>query len=90
MPDVPTKESFGTCAYSHTSPHSTKLSPTTRVLNVVIGYDEALKLNMALNAALIQMSRYKFSTKSGKRAAVLLAVHLDQDRLSLHESSTKE
>jgi hypothetical protein len=44
---------------------------------------------MGLQAALLQMSRYKFSTREGKRAAITIAVHLDQDRLSLHESSTR-
>lgn len=89
MPTIPTKDSFATLAYSHSSPVRKELSPATKILNVVISYEEALKLNMGLQAALIQMSRYKFSTKEGKRAAVTIAVHLDQERISLHESSTR-
>lgn len=88
MPNIPTKSSFATCAYAHTSPARQKLSGKTRILNVVVSYEEALKLNMGLQAALLQISRYKFSTKEGKMAAITVAVHLDQDRLSLHESST--
>jgi DNA/RNA endonuclease G (NUC1) len=89
MPDIPTKDSFATCAYSHTSPEREELSSKTRILNVVVSYEEALKLQMGLQAALLQMSRYKFSTKQGKRAAITIAVHLDQERISLHESSTR-
>ena len=90
MPPIPTKEAFGTCAYSHTSPSRDSLSSDTRILNVIVGYEEALKLQISLQAALIQMSRYNFAHKAGKKAGVLLAVHLDQNRLSLHESSTRD
>jgi len=89
MPDIPTKAAFATCAYSHTTPARENLTPRTRILNVVVGYEEALKLQMGVQSALLQMSRYNFATRKGKRAAVLLAVHLDQNRLSLHEDSTR-
>lgn len=89
MSEVPIKQSFGTCAYSHTAPSREKFGTDTRVLNITVGYDEALKLSMALQAALLQLSRYNFATRPGKRAAVRLAVHLDQDRLSLHEGAAR-
>jgi DNA/RNA endonuclease G (NUC1) len=90
MTEIPTKGAFATCAYSHTAPSRQDLTADTRILNVVVGYDEALKLQMGLQSALLQMSRYNFSTKRGKRAAILLAVHLDQNRLSLHEGATRD
>ena len=88
MPTPKTKSTFATCALDHVSPSRENISSKTKVLNAVISYNEALKLQMVLQAALLHLSRYNFSTKEGKRAAVTLAVHVDRGRVSLHESST--
>jgi hypothetical protein len=90
MTDIPTKDAFATCDYSHTVPARESLTSKTRILNVTIGYADALKLQMGLQAALLQMSRYSFRTKQGRRAAVTLAVHLDDNRFSLHEGTIRE
>ena len=78
--------SFGTCAYEWTSPHRRKLTTQTRILNVGLAFDEALKLYRALDEALSVVNSYKRSTAHGKRAGVNIAVHLDQDRISVHEA----
>jgi hypothetical protein len=40
------KDGFGACTFSKTSP--VELAPSTRCINVVITFEEALKLNLAL------------------------------------------
>jgi hypothetical protein len=40
---------FGTCEYERISPHKDKLSADTRVLNVILPFEEALKLNLAID-----------------------------------------
>ncbi len=43
------KVSFGTCSYAKTSPAQGTLSPKTKILNVLISFEDALKLNLAID-----------------------------------------
>jgi len=40
---------FGTCRYEHTSPKRERLSAKTKVLNVILTFGEALKLDLAVD-----------------------------------------
>ena len=82
--------SFGTCDYSYTSPERSQLSGTTSVLNVVIPFDDALKLDLAIDECVRKLNRYKKSTKEGKRAALNLAIFLNQGRVSVNETKLKK
>jgi hypothetical protein len=81
---------FGTCEYSYTSPERSQISPTTSVLNVVIPFEDALKLNLAIDECVRKLNRYKKSTTEGKRAALNLAVFLNQGRVSVNETKLKK
>jgi hypothetical protein len=81
---------FGTCDYSYTSPELRRISPTTSVLNVVIPFEAALKLNLAIDECVRKINRYKKSTKEGKRAALNLAIFLNQGRVSVNETNLKK
>lgn len=41
--------SFGGCDFGRTSPGLDRLSPETKVLNIEIGFEEALKLHVAID-----------------------------------------
>jgi len=84
--DPKKKFSFGTCAYDITNPSRASLTNTTQILNVVISFEEGLKLNLAIDEALRKINTYKKSTTEGKRAALNLAIFLDQNRLSVNET----
>lgn len=45
----PIKESFGICDFERTSPPLTALSSDTKVLNIQISFEEALKLSLAID-----------------------------------------
>lgn len=81
---------FGTCDYSFTSPERGELSPETSVLNVVLSFEDALKLNLAIDECVRKVNRYKKSTKEGKRAALNLAIFLNQGRVSVNETKLKK
>ena len=86
MPTKTTKSyTFGTCAYDRTSPPRTTLSPETKVLNVFLSFEEALKLNLAIDECVRKLNAYKRSTSVGKAAAVNLTIHLDKDRITVNE-----
>lgn len=84
------KFTFGTCEYAFTYPNQTTLSPQTKVLNIFIPFDEALKLNLGIDECIRKLNKYKLSTKEGKRAAVNLCLHLDIKRIAINEGKLKK
>ena len=79
------KVSFGTCSYAKTSPPPGSLSPETKILNVVVPFEEALKLSLAIDEGVRRLNSYNRSTRAGKRSALIVAIHLDLQRVSVHE-----
>lgn len=77
------KSSFGTCSVERTSPP--KVDADTKVVNVFLTFEEALKLNLAIDECVHHLGRYKRSTTAGKSAGLNLAVHLHQHRISVQE-----
>lgn len=86
MPEPSTKKfTFGTCAYDHTSPKVETLSSETKILNVLVTFEEALKLDLAIDECVRKLNTYKRSTKAGKSRGLNLAIHLWQGRITVNE-----
>jgi hypothetical protein len=79
------KSTFGTCAYNITTPPRENLTANTKIINVILPFEEALKLNLAIDECIRRLNRYNKAKKVGKRVALNLAIHLDQSRVSVHE-----
>lgn len=86
-PNSPAKKtfSFGGCDYAKLSPLQNKLSGTTKVLNITISFEDALKLDLAIDECVRKLNSYKRSTTGGKRSALNLAIHLGQGRITVNE-----
>jgi hypothetical protein len=67
MPPKKKQFTYGTCAFVRTSP--TQLAPGTKVLNVIVPFEEALKLNLAVHECVSELNSYNRSTKAGRNAA---------------------
>lgn len=80
---------FGTCAYERTSPPRDNLSTATKVLNIVVPFEEALKLSLAVDECLRRLNSYKMSTIEGKRAAMNLTIYFNLKRIGVNETKTK-
>ncbi len=78
--------SFGGCDFGRTSPPVAALSPNTQVLNLEIGFEEALKLHLAIGECVRRLNSYKRSTTAGKRTALNLAIHLSKNRITVNET----
>ena len=78
--------SYGACLISDYSPAKESLSANTKVLNLKVGFEEALKLNLALDECIRKLNRYKMSSTAGKRAAVNIVVHFHADRIAIAET----
>jgi hypothetical protein len=81
--------SYGGCRYRGTSPPRARLSPETKVLNISIPFDQALRLNLALDECLRALNRLKGSTTEGKDAAVNLVVHFHVNRIAVAQAKSR-
>ena len=78
--------SFGACEIACYSPEKKAITGDTKVLNIKIKFEEALKLNLALDECVRALNKYKMSSTAGKRAGVNLAVHFQADRIAVVEA----
>ena len=80
------KFSFGGCDFSRTSPRREALSANTAVLNVILSFEDALKLNLAIDECVRKLNSYKRSTTQGRRTALNVTIHLDKNRVTVNEA----
>jgi len=73
--------SYGGAEFDKCSPDRTKLTESTKVLNLTLSFEEALKLNIAVDECVRKLNSYNRSTKGGKREALNLAIHLHAGRV---------
>jgi hypothetical protein len=77
------QSSFGGCSYSKASPARGKLGSSTQVVNLVIPFEEALKLNLAVDEA---VRRLNASQRRSRRAALNLTLHFHTGRITVSET----
>lgn len=80
---------FGICEYERISPQKEKLTADTSVLNIILPFEEALKLNLAVDECVRKLNKYKKSTSEAKRAALNLTVRSDLKRIEIKENKLK-
>ena len=87
MAQEPTRKtfSFGGCSFSNISPKRVALNSETKILNIMMTFEESLKLNLAIDECIRRLNSYKRSTKSGKSAGLNLAIHLEAERVTVNE-----
>jgi hypothetical protein len=76
-------DSYGACSYAKVSP--SQLSADTPALNFVVSFEEALKLNLAIDECVRKLGRYNRAKIEGKRAGLMMVVHLDKRRIRILE-----
>lgn len=82
--------SFGGCSFNRTGPGLAKFSPETKKLNIEVGFEEALKLHLAVGECISKLNQYNRSRSLGKRAALNLVIHLDSNRITVNETRAKK
>lgn len=76
------KASFGGCNVAWFSPDKR----LAKSLNICLSFEEALKLNLALEECIRTLNTYDRSTKAGKKAALALAIKPQNYRIDVLES----
>lgn len=87
MPPKQKGFTFGTCALNHLSPP--ELSSSTKTVNIVVSFEEALKFNLAVNEAVRTLNKNNRSTRDGRDAALCLTVHIEKKRISVNQAKVK-
>ena len=80
------KQSYGGCNINRFSPARADGWP--KAINILLGFEDALKLQLALQARLMEINSLNRSTKEGKAAAVNLCVYTD-GRLTVNAGKVK-
>jgi hypothetical protein len=80
-------KSFGSCVLHSTSPSQIDIKPTTKVLNINVSFEEALKLNLAVQEGLSKLNKYdRRPAKQGKNMGLCLAIFFERQRLTVTEA----
>lgn len=87
MPSTPEAKgiSFGGCNFGKLSPKQEDLSATTKMLNVTMTFEDALKFNLAVDECVRRLNSYNHAKIAGKRAALSLVIELEQGRVMVKE-----
>lgn len=74
---------FGSCNIAKVSPPS----PGLKTVNVIVSFEDALKLNMAVFEATRDLNSYNRSTADGKRTAMNLTIDFAKNRVRVNRGS---
>ncbi len=77
------KDSFGACYFSKMSPG--ELSNSTTTVNFKLSFEDALKLNLAIDECVRKLNGYNRAKTRGKNAALVIVCHLDKRRIRIVE-----
>ena len=86
--DVKRKETFGSAHVDFFSPALPDAVPPA--MNMVLSFEEALKLHLSLGQLLGHLNGYNRSTSDGKRTAVNLCLYTKQKRIAVVEGRLKK
>lgn len=86
--EIKTKASFGTVKVDHFSPPRGEDWP--KAINVVLSFEEALKLHLGLGQILGKLNSYNRNTKAGRDSAVNLCVFTDVSSITINEARVKQ
>lgn len=81
------KKTFGGASIDHFVPPPQAGQPP--VVNVVLTFEEALKLHLSLGQALGHLNGYNRSTRVGKQTAVSLRLYVENGRVTVNEARAR-
>ena len=76
------KFTYGTCGFARST-------SSAKAVNIVVPFEEALKLSIAIDECCRELNSYDRSTKAGRDAALLLTVFLDSKRIAVNDDRLK-
>lgn len=62
---IKTKRTFGTVRVDHFSPPLDEGKPVPKAINIILSFEEALKLQIGLQSILVKLNSHNRNTKTG-------------------------
>ncbi|MBW7933227.1 MAG: hypothetical protein H3C62_06340 [Gemmatimonadaceae bacterium] len=59
------------------------------MLNIVLPFEEALRLSLAIDECVRRLNSYDRATREGKASALNLAIHLTKSRITVNEGKIR-
>jgi hypothetical protein len=81
--EIKTKTTFGGTDVATIRPEPGDGVPTA--MNLIISFEDALKLHFSLGQALAKLNGYNRSTTAGKRSAVNICLYPKKKRITVNE-----
>jgi len=81
--EIRTKKAFGTSDVATIRPKPGDGVPVA--MNVIMSFEDALKLHFSLGQALAKLNSYNRSTTAGKRSAVNICLYPKKKRITVSE-----
>lgn len=82
--EIKTKETFGGTDVDQIRPAPADGVPPA--MNIIITFEEALKLHLSIGQALARLNSYNRSTTAGKRSAINLCLYPHKQRITVNET----
>jgi hypothetical protein len=79
------KQTCGAAKYAKTNPSEGAINSATKIVNIIISFEEALKLNLAIDECVRRLNSYNRATVDGRRSALNIALHLNKQRITVQE-----
>lgn len=81
---IKTKQTFGGTDVAQIRPEPVAAVPPA--MNIIISFEEALKLHLSLGQALAKLNSYNRSTTAGKRSAINVCLYTHKKRITVNEA----
>ncbi|MFO0788779.1 MAG: hypothetical protein U0805_04930 [Pirellulales bacterium] len=82
--EIKTKKTFGTCYANQIRPAPNEAVP--KAMNIIVSFEEALKLHLAIGQALAKLNGYNRATTSGKRSAMNICLYPHDNYITVNEA----
>lgn len=86
--EIKVKQTFGGGDIAQIRPAPGEGVP--QAMNIIVTFEEALKLHLGLGQALAKLNSYKRSTTAGKRSAINLCVYPHRSRITVNETQLSQ
>lgn len=80
---------YGGCSIGRLIPAFGEIERRTKVINICISFEEALKLNLAISESLRKLNSYNRGTNEGRKKAMKMTVAIDNNNIMIGECNLR-
>ena len=83
--NIQVKKGHGGCEYSKYNPELTEVANNENfAINYFVSFEEAMKLNIALQSAILKLNGYNRTSKDAKNKKIKMTIHFKNKRIAVY------